>query len=130
MEQGEDRERTTTTAGKRRLTADVSDASLQLIARLKAEWGLRSRGAVLDRLLTDLLVRHQSDPDSLAVDSSGLDGLMESAFPALETSEPETSAVKENGPTPSAVVEFPRRLPGFNCSGRRTRTPSGRRYRR
>lgn len=39
---------------KRRLTTDVSEASLQLISRLKQEWGLRSRGAVIDRLMAEL----------------------------------------------------------------------------
>ncbi len=103
MEQGEDRERNAT-AGKRRLTADVSDASIQVIARLKVEWGLRSRGAVLDRLLADLLPRHQSDPDSLAIDSPELDGVMESAFPALETSESAASSVQENVSSPSTTA--------------------------
>lgn len=87
MEQGEGRERgaaepsrssptgaaessrpapsTTASEAKRRLTTEVSEASLQLISRLQREWGLRSRGAVIDRLMAELQPPGQ-DPDSFS----------------------------------------------------------------
>lgn len=40
---------------KRRLSAEISEASHQWIARLKDEWGLRSRGAVIDQLLAQVM---------------------------------------------------------------------------
>ena len=53
MAQGDGRE-SSASESKRRLSTDVSNASHQRLSHLKAEWGLRSRGAVIDKLLLDL----------------------------------------------------------------------------
>lgn len=97
MEQGEGRERSAS-EGKRRLTTDVSDASIQLISRLKAEWGLRSRGAVLDRLLSDLLARNQADQDRLEIDGHELSLEATSAEARLDPQPGVASAAVESRP--------------------------------
>lgn len=103
MEQGEGRERSAS-QGKRRLTTDVSDASIQVIARLKAEWGLRSRGAVLDRLLSDLLARNQADQDSLEIDSGNLLQQDANAFVPHDLQAAVPSATGESGPEPASAA--------------------------
>lgn len=103
MEQGEGRERSAS-EGKRRLTADVSEASIQVIARLKAEWGLRNRGAVLDRLLSDLLARNQADQDSLEIDAGNLLQRDASAFDPRDRQAGELVAAEENSPEPSRAA--------------------------
>lgn len=59
MEQGEGSERSATET-RRRLSTEVSESSLQLLSRLKTEWGLRSRGAALDRLLAHVFPDHEA----------------------------------------------------------------------
>jgi hypothetical protein len=69
MEQGEGRE-VGAVAAKRRLTTDVSEASHQWLSRLKVEWGLRSRGAVIDRLLTSVFQQSDDSPAEAAAAAS------------------------------------------------------------
>lgn len=105
MEQGEGRERSAS-EGKRRLTTDVSEASIELISRLKSEWGLRSRGAVLDRLLSDLLARNQADQDRLEIDSVDL-SLEEANLLTTPGSQPgEAAAAGESCPAVDSLASL------------------------
>jgi hypothetical protein len=102
MAQGEGRE-TSAAESKRRLSTDVSDASHQRLSRLKAEWGLRSRGAVIDRLLLDLFqgsVDEDIGAQSLTADSvtvGGQIGVTSAPDPAVLESFQNQGNVQEQG---------------------------------